>query len=69
MTVANPPDPQPTDRPARKTKMVGESVLWFDHIDKGHNVGMRHEDGSLFSATCHDCDVVYHRPNYEDVSS
>jgi hypothetical protein len=33
---------------------------WRD-AHEGHDVGMRHEDGHLFSATCHDCGSTYRR--------
>lgn len=32
-------------------------------IDAGHDVGQRHEDGSLLSATCYDCGTSYYRPD------
>lgn len=37
----------------------GRSPYWGKH--EGHDVGMRHEDGSLYSATCHDCGVSWNR--------
>ena len=32
-------------------------------IEAGHDVGQRHAEGSLLSATCHDCGSTYHRPD------
>lgn len=28
---------------------------------EGHDLGLRHEGGSLYSATCHDCGVTFQR--------
>lgn len=56
-----------TRTPAERPKRVGESVLWMDHFEKQHDVGMRHgDDGYLASATCHDCNVVYYAPESID---
>jgi hypothetical protein len=32
-----------------------------------HDVGWRHEDGRLYSATCHDCGVRYEAPEKAEV--
>ena len=31
----------------------------FCRRHEGHDVGWRHQDGRLYSATCHDCDATY----------
>jgi hypothetical protein len=55
-------EPSQRDREAagETCPVVADAILRC--LGAGHDVGMRHEDGSLYSGTCHDCDTRYVRP-------
>lgn len=49
-----------TQGPIRSRCGASCAACWIE-AHRGHDIGMRHEDGRLFSATCHDCDTHYRR--------
>lgn len=57
--LADPVGLPTTDEPA--TESSDEAAYWFMARHDQHDVGTRHEDGALFSATCHDCDETFRR--------
>lgn len=51
----------PSCKPVRLHSCALPCEGCFRDEHAGHDVGWRHEDGSLFSATCHDCGDTFHR--------
>lgn len=58
-----PEDASPDVPAARDDEPRGfvDAATIYACFDAGHDVGLRHEDGALYSATCHDCGHRYHR--------